>query len=273
MSIGAYLLVFGVAFGAGSLGLALKRSNPKALRLLLSFTGAYLFAITLVHLLPDLYALEGSRAGMYILAGFLLQILLENLSQGIEHGHIHQHTHGNGMRLALSVLIGLSVHAFLEGMPLGGFDLLHGDAMAHQGHGHGHEGHDHGHNHGAEEGGMSAARTNLLLGIVMHKAPAAFALVILLLNSGTTRWRVAAVLFLFAAMTPLGAYTAEWLEHSELISRGFFYGIMGIVVGSFLHISTSILFEIDEKHHHFSWWKLVSVLVGFGLAFLSMHNH
>lgn len=269
MQIGAYLLVFGVAFGAGGLALAIRQSNPRALRLLLSFTGAYLFAVTLVHLLPDLYALEGGQAGMYILGGFLLQILLENLSQGIEHGHIHQHSHGSGTRLALSVLIGLSVHAFLEGVPLGGFDVLHSDALAHQGH-------DHGHAHGAEDMGRATvehARNNLLLGIVMHKAPAAFALVILLLNSGAARWRVAGVLFLFAAMTPLGAYAAEWLEHSELLSREFFYAIMGVVVGSFLHISTSILFEIDEKHHHFNWWKLLAIVVGFGLAFVSMHNH
>lgn len=271
MKTGAYLLVFGVAFCAGALALLIKKSNPRALRLLLSFTGAYLFAVTLVHLLPDLYALEGGQAGIYILGGFLLQILLENLSQGIEHGHIHQHTHGSGTRLAISVLIGLSVHAFLEGMPLGGFDVLHSDAM-------GHHGHDHGHDHGNElldvgRGSIENARNNLLLGIVMHKAPAAFALVILLLNSGAARWRVAGVLFLFAAMTPLGAYAAEWLEHSELLSREFFYGIMGVVVGSFLHISTSILFEIDEKHHHFNWWKLLAIVVGFGLAFLSMHNH
>jgi hypothetical protein len=42
---------------------------------------------------------------------------------------------------------------------------------------------------------------------------------------------------------------------------------MAFVIGTFLHISTTILFENSEQHH-FSKKKLLAVLVGIGLATL-----
>src|SRR5678809_125683 len=66
-------------------------------KLVLVFAGGYLFAITVVHILPDLY-LTGSEAGLiglFVLAGFFLQQLLEYYTSGIEHGHLHTHHHGH----------------------------------------------------------------------------------------------------------------------------------------------------------------------------------
>src|SRR6187551_3167755 len=67
-----------------------------AMRLLLAFSGAFLFALSILHLIPELYATKTVNVGIWILAGFLLQLLLEYLSEGIEHGHVHAddgHTH------------------------------------------------------------------------------------------------------------------------------------------------------------------------------------
>ena len=66
-----------------------KRDNTQLLKLVLSFSGAYLFAITVLHLIPEVYhsnQTPGEIIGLYILGGFLFQLILEHVSQGIEHG-------------------------------------------------------------------------------------------------------------------------------------------------------------------------------------------
>src|ERR1700751_3752838 len=77
-----------VLSGALLLVLTIPR-NP--MRLLLAFSGAFLFAISMLHLIPELYASKAANVGMWILIGFLIQLLLEYVSQGIEHGHVHMH--------------------------------------------------------------------------------------------------------------------------------------------------------------------------------------
>ena len=65
--------------------------DEKKLKLLLSFAGAYLFSITIVSLMPEVYSNANKYTGVFILAGFWFQILLEKYSKGIEHGHFHLH--------------------------------------------------------------------------------------------------------------------------------------------------------------------------------------
>ena len=70
---------------------AVKELNANAIKLLLAFSGAYLFAISVFHLLPEIYSGGNKTVGIFILLGFILQIILEFFSQGIEHGHTHTH--------------------------------------------------------------------------------------------------------------------------------------------------------------------------------------
>ena len=91
--------------------------NEKSFKLSLIFAGAYLFAITILHIFPELFANKESAyfMGLYILLGFLLQQVLDFMSSGIEHGHIHDH-HGHGASNTVwTLMIGLFLHAFLEG--------------------------------------------------------------------------------------------------------------------------------------------------------------
>ena len=95
----------------------IKENSTTKLKLILSFSGAYLFAITVLHLLPDVYESDQTHLiGLFILGGFVLQILLEQFSQGIEHGHIHAHNHQTSF--PWGIMLSLCLHAFLEGMPL-----------------------------------------------------------------------------------------------------------------------------------------------------------
>ena len=58
-----------------------------------------------------------NNIGIWVIAGVLLQILLENLTKGFEHGHFHHH-HESKSILPMALMIGMFIHAFLEGIPL-----------------------------------------------------------------------------------------------------------------------------------------------------------
>jgi len=237
-----YLLLFAAVLIGGGLALLIRRQHQQVLRFVLSFSGAYILGITVVHLLPELFQHHPKFGiGLWILLGFLAQLLLEKLSQGIEHGHIHI-PHRASARFAVSIMLGLSIHALLEGMPLGehGADL-----------------HQHGHMHSAR---------HLYFGILLHKFPAAFALGLLLAHSGFRVRTVWLCLLIFSLMSPIGAAIFHVFEISETLHTI----IIAFVAGSFLHISTTILFELGDAQHRISWPRLLAVLIGSGLALMTL---
>jgi len=217
------------------------------LPLLLSFSGAYLLGIAAMELMPAVFADAKMHSGIWLLGGFFVQLLLESLSQGVEHGHIHLH-HRQSYRYAYSVMIGLGIHAFLEGLPLG---TVH-EAADHLG------GHTHGHTDG----------DHLLIGIVLHKLPAAFALGLLLRHSGYSRIFTWTCLLVFAGLSPLGALLGEVVSIDPVWRNR----VLALVVGSFLHISTTILFEADGgRSHGVSPQKVAVVVVGMLVAYFTAH--
>jgi zinc and cadmium transporter len=236
MELFNYLILFLSAFLGGTAIFIFKKGNTKNLKLLLSFSGAYLFAITVLHLIPDVYEGHNKTAGLFILLGFGLQIFLEQFSEGIEHGHIHKHSHAH-VAFPYGIMFSLCLHAFLEGMPL----------IAQ---------HDHQHE----------ATNPLLYGIVLHHIPAAFALGSVLIQSNLSKRSVIIMLAIFAIMTPLGSLLSKNLQANQIgnISHYFDY-FMGIVIGIFLHISTTILFESSEDHR-FNLYKMITIILGAGIA-------
>src|SRR5689334_15486744 len=104
------LLLSSIALGALSVFL-FRLYEPRHVKLLNAFTGAYLLCLTFLHLLPELYRglvpENDFQIGIFILAGFFIQVALDVISMGVEHGHAH-HLHG---RMPLGVLTGLCLHA------------------------------------------------------------------------------------------------------------------------------------------------------------------
>ncbi|TCV17087.1 zinc transporter ZupT [Sphingobacterium alimentarium] len=243
----SFLIVAILFISASIAGLAVffvKRDNTNYLKLILSFSGAYLFAITVLHLIPHAYS-DGNTSpeviGLYILGGFIFQLLLEQFSQGIEHGHIHHHENSG---FPLGIMVSLCLHAFLEGMPL-----------------------------------VAGHQSQLVFGIAIHHIPAAFALGSLLLNTRLTKNSIIILLLIFAAMTPLGYLTSSFLSNGEIsnISQHF-DKIMAVVIGIFLHISTTILFESGSADHHkFNKKKMAAVFLGIALSLTTFlfptHDH
>ena len=111
----AFLLPFIAVFLGAAIAFYFKPKTPKGMKLILAFSGAFLLAILILDMLPQLYTEASQSTGLYILGGILFQILLEFLSKGAEHGHTHYHHN----RFPAVILLSLCIHAFLEGMPLG----------------------------------------------------------------------------------------------------------------------------------------------------------
>lgn len=163
-----YLLPFlAVLIGAALAFTLAKKMNY--LPLLLSFSGAFLLAITVVNIIPKIYRPDSGRIGIFILIGILLQLILEYLSGGAEHGHLH---HQKSDRFPWLLFISISVHALLEGFP------LHLDE-------------------------------HLLVAIMVHKVPIGLILTSFLLKADFQPIRILPIIGLFALMTPLGSFLEE----------------------------------------------------------------
>jgi zinc transporter ZupT len=231
------ILLFGSSL-LGGLGIFLfKQDNSNRLKLVLSFSGAYLFAITVLHLMPDVYSSGNPQIGLFILGGFLLQIFMEQFSEGIEHGHIHKHSHQHFV-FPLGIMISLCLHAFLEGMPL-----------------------------------AKGQHKELVYGIALHHIPAAFALGSVLMENKLSKFSISSLLILFALMSPLGYWLSFEIGQGAIGNiEVYFDRIMGVVIGIFLHISTTILFE-SSVDHKFNLKKVVAVLLGVSIALTGFFMH
>ena len=227
------------------------------------FGGAFLFASCFINLVPHMFLGDEPyrfvtpglhfKIAAAVMVGFLIQLLLEQLTKGAEHGHNHcpcceeekeaeehhhehhqhdGHCHNASIHPVTGLLIGLSIHAFLEGMPM--VDL---DGDIHQG---------------------------LLYGIVLHNIPIALVLVGLFMHNGYGFWRSLALLTVFAVMTPLGSLCNLYLVPQNEILQSL---LMGVVVGILLHVSVSILF--DHDHNNFSWTKFALILIAFVAAYFT----
>lgn len=218
-----------------------KKPEPKRLKLLLSFSGAYLLSISFLHLIPDTYnILSAHTAGIFILAGFLFQVLIEFFSEGIEHGHAHVHDHEHSHKYPYGMMAGLCLHSFLEGAPL--IAEIPGELTDH--------------NH------------SLITGIILHKIPISVTLMGTFIHYGMSKLKSAIWLFFFALMAPLGALFNQYIINDS--NNDLIFGCsLAVVVGIFLHISTTILFESNENHR-FNLFKLISILAGVIIAYFSI---
>lgn len=220
--------------------------RTKNFKLLLVFAGAYLFGITVVHILPELYINnhEVELIGLFVLAGFFLQQVLEYFTSGIEHGHIHTHDHPGDhhqhdghhhQQISAFVLLGaLCVHAFLEGamlvQPVSGMDVQY-DTNA------------------------------ILLGIALHRAPAAFALMTVLSFQLHSINKAVPHLIFFSLAAPVGLLVSTYLIDIEILSASGLTYVYALVCGNFLHISTTIVFE-SSPAHKFNGKKLSVAILG-----------
>ena len=238
----AVIVLFLLVLGAGWLTRFVPTAHTLWLKPLMAFSGAYLFTLTVMHLMPEALHLlpeHPHRVGYYVLAGFFGQVVLELFSQGVEHGHVHADTSHDG-RVPFLLLFALVLHSFLEGSI-----LVHTPAA----------------------GDVSQNLYPILAGIALHHIPAAFALMGVLLLRLHSFWRALPYLMLFALAAPAGIIVSNYLVLDHLVHSGWYAALLGLVAGNFLHVSTTILFETSPEHR-LNVRKLLATLVGVGLALI-----
>lgn len=216
--------------------------NKKNLKLLLAFSGAFLLSLTVMHLLPEVYAAEAllheghnhgehgheehhhgtNTIGLFIMIGIVFQIILEYFSKGAEHGHVHGHDKMNTIPWLL--FFSLCLHALLEGMPI-------------------------------------SQHNELAYGIAIHHFPIAIILTLFFMNAELNKKAILFFMLVFAFMTPLGTYVSSNLS----FLTKYYTQISGIVIGILFHISSTIIFESSEGHK-FNLTKLIAIILGIVLA-------
>lgn len=212
--------------------------NNKILKLLLAFSGAFLLSLSFNEILPEIYSSKNHNiVGYFVLIGFFIQLVLDFLTKGVEHGH--EHNCDETPKIAfIPVLIGVCIHSFIEAMPLS--NCFNAPLLSKQ----------------------------LLTGIVIHNIPISIVLMSLILQSGKSVRISVLLLIIFALSAPLGTLTSTIIGTNFIINITDFIDItMGIVVGIFLHISTIILFESDQNHK-FNLYKFVFILLGIAISFI-----
>lgn len=242
------LVLFFTPLISGLLIYLVPKGRTTNYKLLLGFAGSYLFAITVIHILPELYryTTEVELIGLFVLAGFFLQQLLEYFTSGVEHGHLHtaqshthDHEHGHAHHhthhsvSALVLLLALCIHAFLEGAIL------------------------------AQPVAMGPVYdvNAVLIGIVLHRTPAAFALMTVLTFQLGAKRKALPHLVIFSLAAPAGLLLNTYLANSSIISEAFLVYLYALVSGNFLHISTTIVFE-SSPGHRFDARKTAVVIFG-----------
>jgi zinc and cadmium transporter len=234
----AYLLAVIGAELIGGLSPLVRDWSYRGLILPVSFSGGVLLGAAFFEMIPDSAPALGPHLGVPLVAGFLMIFVLENFvlvhphpEDAAEHGQAH-HIH-----FGLTAYVGISFHNLLDGLAISATYR------------------------------SPALGSAVLMAIVFHKVPTAFALTSLLMLD---RWRRASIVFwmsLFALATPVGAIVT-WLFLRDASSVTL-AGAVALSAGSFLAIATSdILPQISHSDHKHAG-TLPALFAGLTLSWLT----
>jgi len=183
------LLPFVAVYFGAVIALYFRPRAPFGMKLILAFSGSFLLSIIVIDMLPHIFKDKAFNPGIWIMMGIVFQIFLEFFSKGAEHGHTHQSTNN---KFPWILIASLSIHAFVEGMPL-------------------------------------SNQPELLIGIIVHKIPIGMVITLLLWEVKTPITQKLVALSVFALMTPLGNFvwnTALNFESITIIIDAIVVGIL-----------------------------------------------
>jgi zinc transporter ZupT len=106
----------------------------------------------------------------------------------------------------------------------------------------------------------------ILLGIVLHKFPAAIALMTVFFHQKQKVTLAIIYLIIFCIASPMGLILTSYVGKSDLLSIRAMTLLYALVSGSFLQISTTIFFE-SSPHHQLDSKRLFWIFLG---AFTAM---
>lgn len=204
--------------------------HSKNIKYLLTFSGSYLLGVCIFDIFPEIYSPSFSSTNAFFLAaGFLIQVLLENVSGGLEHGHLHHHA-GIREKMAFAALI---LHSVLEAGSL-----------------------------------LFENSKQILAGIIIHNLPLSFFITIYLRTGSQKLYNVVLPLVIFSLSAPLAYLVYQQWSIEGSLYEDYTKNIAALSVGIIFHISTVILFE-SNKYHKIDFTKLGLLFLGLSVSFIA----
>src|SRR3989338_3382710 len=188
----------------------------KSIHLGLAFSAGIMLGVAFLHLMPEAFALAGPKAGMGTLLGFLLLYVMEKVM--MVHACQDLQDDCEVHHVGIPAFIGLSLHAFTDGLAIGAGSLL------------------------------SELAWVIAFAVLLHKLPSAFALTTLLLRAHYRKAKILVLQGIFFLTIPLGIMVARfWASGETTPQLGF---LLAFAAGTFIHIAFSdILPELHLQHH------------------------
>jgi|TARA_Y100000385_G_C12978383_1_gene587253 zinc and cadmium transporter len=240
------ILFFSVLF-TGLLTELVSKKLEKYKTIIISYSVAIVLTLLCTHILPELFSGHNHEIGYFLLTGFILQILLELLSKGIEHGHVHLHGEISNKQLMV-IFIGLTLHSFIEGLPIKTFEDLDTHSISFN---------------------STSISWVYLSAILIHKLPIAAVLMIFLNSINSSLTKKIIFLLVFAISSPAGGYFGEYLIKFDFF-RDWSNNFLAISCGMLLHITTLLIFE--DHHSNEKLKNIITISAGIitGLLIFSL---
>jgi zinc and cadmium transporter len=219
---------FGVVAAAGNLlgGIFVVRRNwPRHfLHYFVALGAGYMIAVALTDIIPESVRLAGNQAFVLVLAGYFLVHLFEHILA--PHFHFGEETHTEMMRQhrARTVLFGLGIHTFFDGVAIAAGFLV-----------------------------STWLGSVIFIAIFLHKLPEGFTIASVALANGQSRGRAVAGAGALGAATLLGVVLTSILESQLRYALPLSAGVTLYVA------ATDLLPEVNREP---GWRTALLVFVG-----------
>jgi len=225
---------FATAFSGGLIPIVIPGMKENYLKLFVSLGAGLLLGMALVHMMPESSELLPNTFGRWFLVGFVMLLVLEKfvMIHACEEEGCDYHTIG------MAAFVGLTVHGVIEGFALASSLIA------------------------LKIGPM------ILFAILMHKAPAAFALTSILKLSGKTTKQMLLFILGIALSSPVGIVLAYTIMKNEAIPSAAAI-LLAISAGTFLYIAACDLIPELHRTDTEKLKRLGAFFVGVGTSFLS----
>lgn len=223
-----------IANGLGGAVVVQRDWERRYLRYFVALGAGFMLGTSLLEMLPESFDLAGPRAPLLLLAGYFIVHFFEHTLTG--HFHFGEETHTEafgGRRRSYSVLFGLIIHTFFDGIAIASGFLISG-----------------------------WLGWIIFLAVLLHKIPEGFTASSVMLAGGSTRkvaWLASAAL---GVATVLGVLTVTVFTRS--ITAGF-----PLAAGVTLYVAASDL--IPEVNKEPGIRTALMVFVGVGVLALLRH--
>lgn len=251
---------FAAALAAGTIPMmANVREKSYLLRSMTGIAAGLLIVSAMMVVIPEGFEIAGDYAGVALLAGFIMMMLLECFGFGHDiheehHTHAQDHGHGhvNHPPDTKKALLGLSLHALTDGLAIGASLTTNEINIT----------------------------TSIFIAIIAHKLPAALSVGVFCLHEHRDMRKALRDLVLFSIATPITLLITYFILgdlQSNLVGT-----IMLFAAGTFLYVATvDVLPDVHNTetgrstiiHVSIGAALMVALILGLGANELLEHTH